>query len=323
MTSPHRRTVSMCSLLILVGVLAGCGTMLPRHLGIRPPEPTAVPGATACDEWVHYEAYAQQLEEAYHSRATQNRGWLYVAGLLGLAVMAASGGLGLASAATATTLGLLSISGGFAAGSFATINNEALAASYTAAANSVDQSLKSARDKIAFDGQRTQVSCAIALSTLSAGVSDARTHLETARTDNAAGALARAVDQKKMLDQQIAAAQGTVEAADLTHMTVTADIAGLTTDPTSPNAAAKVDVTLTVKDFRGDGVTIADLQVALDGKLLLPVTAIAKSDTANRYMVKFTVPGGTATAGTYFPELVIKGKDRVKASSKDVKLTYQ
>jgi len=323
MTSPQRRAASLFSLLVLVGVLSGCGTMMPRHMGIRPDEPTPATTDTACKVWVDYEEYAQQLEESYHSRATQNRGWIYVAGIVGLGVMAASGGLALASAATATTLGLLSISGGFAASSFAVINNDALAGSYTAAANSVDQSLKSAREKIVFDkGGRTEASCVIALSTLNEGVSGARKELEAQRTNNAHLALARAIEQKQMLDKQIAAAQATVEAADLTQITVTAEIADVTATPTTLSATAKADVTLTIKNFKGDGVTISDLQVALDSKLkLLPISTITKSDTdPNTYIVVFTVPANTATAGTaYTPELVIKGKNRLKASKK---LTY-
>src|SRR5262249_40172523 len=148
------------------------------------------------------------------SRASQNRGWIYVAGILGLGVMAASGGLAAAASVGAGTLGLLSISGAFAAGSFAPINNEGLALSYTVAGNSVDQSLKIARDQLVFidapadaKPSYTQTSCAVALKTLSDGVSDARTHLEVARTDNAAGALARAKDQLKLLNDQIAAFQ--------------------------------------------------------------------------------------------------------------------
>jgi hypothetical protein len=122
------------SLLVLVGVLSGCAT-LPQNLGIRPNEPAIQTNASACEEYERYSNYAQELQEAYHSRATQNRGWLYVAGILGLGVAAASGGLAAATAVGAGTLGLLSISGAFAAGSFATINNEALALSYTVAAN--------------------------------------------------------------------------------------------------------------------------------------------------------------------------------------------
>jgi hypothetical protein len=322
MTSLQRRAASMFSLLVLVGVLSGCGTTMGFQMGIRPDEPPPATTDTACTVWVGYEKYAQQLQEAYHSRATQNRGWIYVAGILGLGVMAASGGLALASAATATTLGLLSISGGFAASGFYVINNDDLARSYTAAASSVDQSLTSARKfEFGIDGRRTEASCAIALSTLNDGVSAARRDLEAQRTNNAHLALARAIEQRQMLDKQIVAAQAKVEAADLTQMTVTAEIADVTATPTPLSAIAKADVKLTIKNFKGDGVTISDLQVALDSSKLLPISTITRSDTdPNTYIVVLTVPANTATAGTsYTPELVIKGKNRLKASKK---LTY-
>lgn len=185
MTSSRGRAASLLSLLVLVGVLSGCA-MFPYNVGYRLDEPK-VSDKTDCEAYKEYASYAQELQEAYHTRSSQNRSWLYVAGILGLGVAAASGGLAAASAVAAGTLALLAISGGFAAGSFATINNEALALSYTVAANSVDTGLKNSRVALP--------DCTVALSVLVVAVSDARTHLEVARTDNAAGAMARAKDQ--------------------------------------------------------------------------------------------------------------------------------
>jgi hypothetical protein len=206
MTRPKSRSSCFVILLILAGVLSGCATSMgwSPHFGVRPDEPAIKADADACAEYTGYSTYAQQLQEAYHSRATQNRGWIYVAGILGLGVMAASGGLAVATAVGAGTLGLLSISGGFAAGSFYTINNTELALSYTAAANSVDQTLKESRRQLTFeaDGKRyTLTSCAAALPVLRVGVSNARTNLEVSRTNNAAGALARAKEQQKILNE--------------------------------------------------------------------------------------------------------------------------
>src|SRR5262245_12386484 len=120
MTSLPSRAGVLLGLLVLSGVLAGCGTMMGASMGVRPNEPP-ITSVVDCAAYEKYAEYAQQLQESYHSRATQNRGWIYVSAILGLGVMAASGGLAAASAATAGTLGLLSISGAFAAGSFAAI----------------------------------------------------------------------------------------------------------------------------------------------------------------------------------------------------------
>jgi hypothetical protein len=131
-----------------VGVLSGCASMK-ANLGIRPDEPKFERTEAPCSQYETYSGYAQQLQEAYHSRGTQNRGWIYVAGVVGLGVAAATGGLALAGALGATGLGLLATSGGFASGGFATINNEALAFSYTVAANTIDEAAKTARSQLA------------------------------------------------------------------------------------------------------------------------------------------------------------------------------
>src|SRR5262245_3188613 len=106
MSGPWPCFCSMLVLLALVGVFPGCATFS-SHLGIRPSEPTTETKASPCDEYGSYSKYAQDLQEAYHSRASQNRGWIYVAGILGLGVAAASGGLAAATAVSAGTLGLL------------------------------------------------------------------------------------------------------------------------------------------------------------------------------------------------------------------------
>ena len=321
MTSSRLRFAAVSSLLAFVVVLSGCA--LSHNMGMRPSEPTIQIDASACAEYKSYADYAQKLQEAYHSRATQNRGWIYVAGILGLGVAAASGGLAVASTVGAGTLGLLAISGGFAGGSFATINNEALALSYTVAANSVDEALKSARGQLAFVDPNdktkgyTGASCAAALPILIVGVSNARTHLEVARTDNAAGALARAKDQLTLLNKQITA----VQEEDLTQITLAPEITGLTTNPAPVVRTTDTVVTLTVHAKLG-GVGVGDLKVVLDAKAPLPVDAIAQPDITDpyTYAVKFSVPKGT-DKGVYAPELVIKGKTRVKSKS-SVKLDY-
>jgi len=62
------------------------------------------------------------------------------AGILGLGAATATGGHAAAAAGT-TTIALVAISGGFAAGTFATIDNSELAKIYTIAANHIDTAL--------------------------------------------------------------------------------------------------------------------------------------------------------------------------------------
>ena len=300
MTSPRQRFGSVLTLLILAGVVSGCASF-----GMRPAEPPmGGKVADACEAYSKYEIYAQELQEAYHSRATQNRGWIYVAGILGLGVAAASGGLAVASTVGAGTLGLLAISGGFAGGSFATINNEALALSYTVAANDIDKALKNSRATLLAGG-----TCAAALSTLNTSVSDARTQIEVKRTDNAAGALGRARDQQKLLNDQIAA----VESTDLTHVTLAAAIVDVA--PLAPQAGQVTSVTITVKNVKLDQVGLRDVKVAF-GTKQLDADAIAQPDAVNNpttYTVKFT-PSATppdANQKTYLPALILQGKTRI------------
>lgn len=328
MTSSRRRVTSALSLLIIVGVVSGCAS-----IGMRPAEPPFVIVATdgPCLEYQTYWKYAAELQEAYHTRATQNRGWLYVAAILGLAVMAASGGLAIATTAAAGTLGLLSISGAFAASSFATINNEALAVSYTVAANSVDQARRDSQNRLRFVGSDKKVytpaSCEAALPILIVGVSDARTHLEVARTDNAAGALARARDQLKLLKDQIAAEQTTAAAADITHVTLTAEVVNV--EPRVPEKDAEgkpKPVTITVRNAKLDTIGLGEVKVVFGTKELAP-TAIAQSDPDDlyTYTVKFTAPATKPDEGKlYRPALLIQGKTRIgHKPEKEDKVKYE
>ena len=155
--------------------------------GLRPDEPITGIGAP-CQEYKDYTTYALNLKEAYRTRTTQNRMWLYVAGITGLGVAAASGALAAATAVAAGTLALLAISGGFAAASFATIDNSELANVYNMAANQIGTALAEAESERLL----APANCAAPLAELVTAVSDARNELETARTNSAAGALIRA-----------------------------------------------------------------------------------------------------------------------------------
>ncbi len=202
---------------VLGTVLAGCGSFKgdlefgPR-IGFRPDEPAfQLPVANnACSQLKTYILYAENLKEAYRTRATQNRTWIYVAAIGGLGVAAASGALAAATAVAAGTLALLAISGGFSAAAFATIDNSELANVYTVAANHIGTTLGNVQGRV----RRCpgEPDCAAQLEYLISAVSNARNTLETARTSSAAGALARATAQKTLLDQEITKAGADLKA---------------------------------------------------------------------------------------------------------------
>jgi hypothetical protein len=210
-----------------------------QHFGIRPDEPLVViqPDLRHCGEYMTYVTYSPQLMEAYHSRATQNRGWIYIAGITGLGVAAASGGLAAAAAVGVGTLGLLSISGGFASGTFATINNQDLATTYTIAANRVDTALKeSERRRLAAAND-----CTDALEYLKEKVSEARVILEESRTNNAIGALDRAKASQKALNALIKEVEAEQNAA----------AAKITADPPTLSIDSAQDQTTEVRLMGG------------------------------------------------------------------------
>jgi len=205
----------LLTLFVLGAILTGCGTFsnpgisFGSRIGLRPDDPQfIVPSLTdptdSCKRLTAYIVYAVDLKEAYRTRATQNRTWLYVAGIVGLGVAAASGGLGVAGAA-AGTIALLSVSGGFTAGAFATIDNSELANVYTVAANDIGSAL--AHVEARMTRCHSEEDCSGQLAYLREAVTTARNTLETARTASAAGALARATAQKKLLDDEIAKVQ--------------------------------------------------------------------------------------------------------------------
>jgi len=211
----------LLKLLALGTMLTGCSLLgsfknpdisFGSRIGLRPDDAHInVTPENTCDELKSYVSYAVDLKEAYRTRATQNRSWLYVAGFTGLGIAAASGGLAAAGAVAAGTLGLLAISGGFTAGVFATIDNAELANVYTVAANDIGTALANTQGRIA-RCSRSREECSAEITYLSNRVTSARNTLETARTTSAAGALARAAAAKKLLDEEITKVQAQVEA---------------------------------------------------------------------------------------------------------------
>lgn len=155
----------MAAVLIVDMMTSGCGTMVPRYMGI-PPDAVDIqlstskkkwceqrhasnPAlATACREHEGYVEWANQLLESYKTRATMNEWAISVAGPIALGALSAIGGLGNAAAAT-KTIGLIGVSSGFAAGFFGLLNNSERAALYAEAANEIQRALAEATTKTA------------------------------------------------------------------------------------------------------------------------------------------------------------------------------
>ncbi len=291
-------------------------------MGWRPDEPPlgttrdGTPTKSACDEYLAYDAYAQDLQEAYHTRASQNRFWIYGAGILGLGAAAASGGLAAAGAATVGTLALLSISGGFSAGFFATIDNPTLADIYTIAANKIDVALKDARAKT--PATRTGETCKQALDGLRAAVSDARTKLEEARTDTAKAALQRAAAQQEALQSLAAQIQQAGDPTLSVRSAVITDIKSSTTPVT-----ASTSVELTVDGGRLDGVLERDMKVLVGGQQVDVKSRAPKPAPAEgQWVVTFEAPPLAANAA-YDVILIVGPNRRPIASAPDRKLQLQ
>lgn len=329
---PVARPARGCVVILfaLVCVLAGCATTGPdtsrndlwrHHLGIRPDEPAIdiTSKRDRCDEYKDYVTYAQRLQEAYHSRASQNRVWIYVAGILGLGAVAATGGLAAVGAA-AGTLALVTLSGGFSASAFATINNSDLAKIYTISANRIDLALKEAESGFPPNDRHTDTAaCGQALRILRDGVWEARTTLEISRTDTAVAALVRAKEQQKVLNDQIAG----LETADVTRVVLTADITAISPEK-QPEKSKATQVALTIKNIRLDKVAQADVKV-LVGSQELALDGPAQLGADGVYLVKFTAPADPPSPETnvYAPTLLVgKSKQRV-VSQRGKTFTYQ
>jgi hypothetical protein len=138
-------------------------------------------------------------------------------------------------------------------------------------------------------------------------VSDARTHLEVARTDNAAGALAPAKDQLKVLNENI----GTVQAADPTHVTLTAEIVGLVPSSAKPGQATAVQIT--IENANLDQIRLDDIKVQFGPRAALRAEGIVKPDSVNaphKYTVVFIAPKDRpdSNLATYAVALTIQGR---------------
>ena len=197
-------------------LFVGC-TMTPRHLGIRPDEPPFhgedESRSCACEEFTKYAQYTQELQEAYHSRATQNRFWIYASGTTALGTAAATAGVAALAASSSGTLVLLPIAGAFASGVFGVLDNSTLADIYTNAAARLETARQEAEAKLVTDddGNRftNQPECASAYNHLRKAVADAKNDLERARTDSTSAALQRLAIQTRQFNE-IAGVKGLV-----------------------------------------------------------------------------------------------------------------
>jgi hypothetical protein len=261
-----------------------------------------------------YVNYSRDLQEAYHSRASQNRWWIYVAGTLGLATIAVSGGLAAAAAST-TAIAIVAISGGFTSSFFAFLGNDVLAGNYTAAANSVDLAIAAAAVNKADPDQ-----CAAAYVALVKGVSVAATQLEGDRTMSAAEALKRANTEKATLSKQNEAALKALRDAQIRSSVVVRSPASIT--KIKPDSIAKPElVTLTVGNVNFDTVARVDLKVKLisDGVAIQVAAPPAPTGNPDEYEVRFMPPKDPPSPQPpdgYSPELVVQDSLTIKGNEK-------
>jgi hypothetical protein len=314
---------------VLGTILTGCANATFKsdlsfgsRIGLRPDEPNVgVPTPTACDEYKTYTRYAMDLKEAYRTRTTQNRTWIYVAGITGLGVAAASGALAAATAVAAGTLALLAISGGFAAGTFMTIDNPELANVYNMAGNQIGTALAAAESQVLLAPEPKD--CSAALATLVTAVSDARNTLETARTNSAAGALVRAQAGVRAVTEPTANPLG----ASLTHVTLNGEITAMNTVTSGPvPVPADGLLTLTVKNVPLESVQPKEIRVAIGSKILDMATAFPiKKPGAFEYDVKVQVPSTPPDAAKEYAPFLVLGpsKQRIPtAAGSELKLKY-
>jgi hypothetical protein len=336
---------------IVVGILlmsSGCAHMPSRHsFGIRPdvspsePPPDAVVEKckrrhsstsapqeyVACLEYGSVQQWSADLEESFFARASQNRWWIYVAGALGLATVAASGGLAAAGAVGLGTIALLNVSGGFATGFFAVLNNSDLAAMYTLAANDIATARSEAERQVeAMLSTQTGVVATYytQASVLRTAVTNARRKLEDARTTSAVTALARAQKEKDDLQGEI----NKQKMARAARVYVKGEVKAISDARMNPLPAigggtSQVAV-LTVDHVNLDGISKDDLTVVIGGRKL-PVDAVGLPDVTKptSWRLSFTPPASPPKPGEkeYAPVVLID--DQELATAPTVRLKYK
>jgi hypothetical protein len=291
-----RILVHVTLFLVIACFLGGCAS-----LGIRPSEPSFMIKTednqpitnTACAEYVAYANYSQELQEAYLSRASQNRFWIYAAGTTALATIATTAGLAAAAAPSAGTLAVVSLSGGFLSGMFAVADNPALADIYTIATKNISISRADADSELALtdNGSRFEdnKACAAALKKLRAGVTQARNDLERARTDSAAGALQRAAAQTKHLNDLADQIKKDQSEAQAVRNGVIMSIEPDTITNTAGFTGTAVEITLTAYGLT-PSICAENIKVSIGDKKPIDGTCTPLDDRAAIYVVKFKAP---------------------------------
>ncbi|MDO8475640.1 MAG: IPT/TIG domain-containing protein [Candidatus Rokubacteria bacterium] len=289
MGRPSRRAIA---LLVAASLLSsGCGTF-GTYFGVRPDSPAITPSSNVqtecarrdriagtllaldCEGYLSHVEWAQQLNEAYRTRATMNEWSIYLAGTIALGALSAVGGLGIAAAASTTTIGLIGVSSGFASGFFGLLNNSARAGFYTVAANEIASALAEAARRVGTPPTAQSYTAATVI--LHDKVEAAAIWLETKRSEAAAAAAAAA--QKEQATQQMQDKLALVEKAALVAI-----------DPASGKAQKPATLTTSGVDltkFKGK------IQALIDGES-------AKAEVKSADTVEVTMPSK--------PE----GKDRV------------
>lgn len=338
------RAVFGTAVAALTITLSGCAIPSRHSFGVRPDVPAGAPAPeidagckikhpdTATEEYrgcLDFNGvvkWSADLEEAYRARTTLNRWAIYVAGTLGLATVAASGGLAAASAAGVGTLALLSISGGFSTGFFTFLNNGELANMYTIAAGEVATARSDAR-KVVEEALAAKSNVAYAYfsqtAALRVAVTNARNKLETARTSDAMAAILRAQHEKDQLQKEIdkvktARAAQVLLKGQITAITDSAGAAVATLAMGTPKA-----LVLTVENVNLDGISKDELKIFLgDHKIAVEVTSLPDMTKPTTWKVKFTVPGTPPKPDVkvYSPSLLLG--EATMATAPSVTLSY-
>jgi hypothetical protein len=286
---------AVATLLVPAMLLSGCGTIMPRYLGIRPDATDIRPSESmegkckarhkgqtneaslvaACQEYEGYVEWANQLLESYKTRATMNEWAIYVAGTIALGALGAIGGLGIAAAAATETIGLIGVSSGFAAGFFGMLNNSDRAALYVAAAKEIETALGKAADRVAiFPDKPATYGAAVKI--VSRAVRSASINVEAGRYRLAAVAAA-AQEQQQAKD----------EVAEYRRLAAEAAVVDIGSCSGFPRAGAKVDILLTgvdIDQYKGR------IKVIVDSK----PTLFDEDQSADGKIVDATIPAAAA-----------------------------
>jgi hypothetical protein len=199
-----------------------------------------------CLDFYSVVQWANQLTEAYRSRATMNEWSIYFAGTLALASLAAVAGIAATGHGGSDALAIIPIVGGFTSGFFALLDNKAKAAAYTEAANEIGVALGAAMTNLTDDKPRYSTTRA----TLYQDIVRATNKLETQRSTLAAAAAEKRVDTERLQNE---ATRARINAAESEKL-----------EPTQTSKGKLVK--LTVRKIDLSEFDEKDIKVSVDGK---------------------------------------------------------